>query len=275
MYFKAWLDYDGELNESMKKYFSTVLSNYGSNVLSKVERQMYLHAVEEVKTAAKAFIGNKPDEYDFMISDGNLTVIKEQYDEKEDGEWEKGILLYYVPENQMDEEALITEGAYAIKRYYDEEKRLDLWTVRANSGAGILYGTFALIRQAVCEGKIADTGIVAPFHALRMLNHWDNMDGTIERGYSGNSFFFSKNQILITERTTFYARLIASVGINGVVINNVNVKDMATRLISPVYYAKLRELSKIFAGYGIKIFLSLNFSAPMEVGGLSECDALS
>lgn len=275
MYFKAWLNYDGELNENVRDYFQAVFSNYESNVFSKVNRQMYLHAMEEVKAAANSFLGKKPDEYDFIMNEENFTVIEEKYENTEEQKWKRGILLYYVPENQDNEESLSTDGAYEIKQYLDEEKRFDLWTVRASGGRGILYGTYALIRQAICDGKLTDTGVVKPSLALRMLNHWDNLDGSIERGYSGNSFFFSKNQILVDERTAFYARLLASVGINGVVINNVNVKDMATRLISPLYYAKLREMSELFAGYGIQLFMSLNFAAPMELGGLSGCDPLA
>ena len=101
------------------------------------------------------------------------------------------------------------------------------------------------------------------------------MDGSIERGYSGASFFFEKNEILVNERTRDYARLTASVGINAVVINNVNVKDAATWLITDRYLDKVRELSEVFAGYGIRLYMSLNYAAPMELGELDSADPLS
>ena len=94
----------------------------------------------------------------------------------------------------------------------------DSISVEAKSGAGILYAVFDILRTIACEKDISvaysETKIVRPSNPLRMLNHWDNMDGSIERGYSGNSFFYVNNEIVIDERTRDYARLIASVGIN-------------------------------------------------------------
>ena len=106
-----------------------------------------------------------------------------------------------------------------------------------------------------------------------MLNHWDNMDGSIERGYSGDSFFFKDSEILIdVPRLTAYARMLASVGINGITINNVNVKDAASWLITDRYFGALQEYLKIFTPYGVKLYLSINFAAPMELGGMDSAD---
>lgn len=147
--------------------------------------------------------------------------------------------------------------------------------IAASTDCGWLYGAFELIHQMQMENPLSGMDIKKePVMPLRMLNHWDNMDGSIERGYSGNSFFFEKDEILIDERTVTYARLLASVGINGAVINNVNVKDAATWLITDRYFDKLRRLSEIFAGYGIKLFLSLNYAAPVELGQLDSADPL-
>lgn len=148
--------------------------------------------------------------------------------------------------------------------------------IAASTDRGWLYGAFELIHQMQMENPLSGLDVrKEPVMPLRMLNHWDNMDGSIERGYSGNSFFFEKDEILIDERTVTYARLLASVGINGAVINNVNVKDAATWLITDRYFDKLRSLSEIFAGYGIKLFLSLNYAAPVELGQLDSADPLS
>lgn len=148
--------------------------------------------------------------------------------------------------------------------------------VEGFTSVGILYGVFSLLRKIqfnipidqILERKIPD-------NPLRMLNHWDNMDGTIERGYSGRSFFFEDEKIIINNRTIKYARLLASVGINGTVINNVNVKDSATALIDKKYRQSLIELSEIFYSYGIKLYLSVNFAAPMEPGNLHSADPLN
>lgn len=147
--------------------------------------------------------------------------------------------------------------------------------VEASDENGILYGCFELIRQLSLGTQTQELSIEkSPAIPLRMLNHWDNMDGSIERGYSGNSFFFEENEILVDDRIRTYARLLASVGINGTVINNVNVKDAATDLITDRYFEKLRILSEILAEYGIRLFLSLNYAAPMEISGLPGADPL-
>ena len=137
--------------------------------------------------------------------------------------------------------------------------------IEAATSAAIIYGTFRLLALIRTECLKEDTDIVeVPDNPIRMLDHWDNMDGSIERGYSGNSFFFDKDDIIIDERTRDYARLIASVGINAVAINNVNVKNAATDLVNDRFIDKVAKLTDIFACYGIKMFLSLNYAMPIE-----------
>ena len=141
---------------------------------------------------------------------------------------------------------------------------------------GILYGVFDAIRTEIIEDRLAPCDkTVIPDNPLRMMNHWDNMDNSIERGYSGESFFFEDNEVVVNERTREYARLCASVGINAAVINNVNVKNAATYLITPRYENRLKEMSEVFAEYGVKLYLSLNFAAPMELAGLPVSDPLN
>jgi len=145
----------------------------------------------------------------------------------------------------------------------------------ASDEKGVLYGAFHILRMIAMEGTLADLDIICePDNPLRMFNHWDNMDNSIERGYSGKSFFFENGEIIISERIRDYARLVASIGINGVVINNVNVKDDATWLITDRYFAKVAELSEIFADYGVRLFLSLNYAAPLELSDLTSADPL-
>lgn len=176
------------------------------------------------------------------------------------------IAVVFTVEAGLDAE---TTGAYSIS--YDDGHRLI--TVSANDGSGILYGAFRLIfKLKICSEISALAEKASPASPMRMLNHWDNMDGSIERGYSGRSFFFNNDKVLVDDRTVAYARMVASVGINAVVINNVNVKAAATRLITSEYREEIKQLVKIFADYGIKLYLSLNFAAPIELGGLETCD---
>lgn len=149
--------------------------------------------------------------------------------------------------------------------------------IEGGSAVGVLYGAFALLRaaqMAQCpwqELKVAEEK--APSNRMRMLNHWDNLDGSIERGYSGNSFFFKDDVVLVDEaRLTDYARMLASVGLNAIAINNVNVKQAATWLITDRYYEPLRRYLQIFSAYGVKIYLCVNFAAPMDLGGMDTCD---
>ena len=150
--------------------------------------------------------------------------------------------------------------------------------ITSASSTGILYGVFNFLRTIACEKDVQkefpSEKKFCPSNPLRMLNHWDNMDGSIERGYSGRSFFYVNNEIVIDDRTVFYARLIASVGINAVVINNVNVKQAASYMITDRYFAKLAELGEIFAGYGIGLYLSLNYASTIEIGGMDSADPL-
>ncbi|MBR1392857.1 MAG: alpha-glucuronidase [Ruminococcus sp.] len=147
--------------------------------------------------------------------------------------------------------------------------------VYGGSENGLLYGVFAYIREIIANGGFTRLSRrVRPAVPLRMLDHWDNADGSIERGYSGSSFFFKDGELLVGDRTVQYARLLASVGINAAAINNVNVRGKAVRLITGEYIPKLAALAEVFSKYGIKLFLSVDFSAPMSVGGLPSADPL-
>ena len=148
--------------------------------------------------------------------------------------------------------------------------------LEASDENGILYGVFSLLRQLRLQNcrfqELNWAETAAPSNPMRMLNHWDNPDGSIERGYSGKSFFFENNEIILSDRLKAYARLAASVGINAAVINNVNAGGAATQLISDRYYAKLRVIHDVFAAYGIRLYLSVNFASPIELGGLASAD---
>ena len=148
-------------------------------------------------------------------------------------------------------------------------------TLIAGEETGVLYGVFHLLRLIATEKSLQGVDEKkSPSQPLRMMNHWDNMDGSIERGYSGLSFYYKNDVFFINERTRDFARFMASIGINGIVINNVNVKDAATYLITERYFDKVAQLCELFAEYGIKMYLSLNFAAPLELGGPQSADPL-
>lgn len=165
---------------------------------------------------------------------------------------------------------LKNEG-YIIKTDADNK----LITIIAKDVNGALYGTFALLRKIQCGTDFRDISLmINPDMPVRMINHWDNMWGDIERGYSGNSFFFDKNEIIIDDRIKAYVRLMASIGINAITINNVNVHKVESYLITDKFLEQMKQYSDIFNEYGIKLFLSINFAAPMEIDGFEACDPL-
>jgi alpha-glucuronidase len=145
--------------------------------------------------------------------------------------------------------------------------------VTANTDRGVLYGSFALLRHLQTGGSLDRIDLTSsPRVKLRVLNHWDNLDGVVERGYAGVSLWdWWTLPDFRDPRYTDYARANASLGINGTVLNNVNAK--ADSLTAP-YIAKAAALADVFRPYGIKVYLSARFSAPIEIGGLKTADPL-
>ncbi len=146
--------------------------------------------------------------------------------------------------------------------------------IAANTDVGVLYGTFHLLRLIQThipldsDFTITDT----PKVQHRILNHWDNLDRTVERGYAGFSLW--KWHLLpgyIDPRYIDYARANASIGINGTVLTNVNANAL---VLTPMYLEKVKALADVFRPYGLKVYLTARFSAPIEIGGLQTADPL-
>ncbi len=146
--------------------------------------------------------------------------------------------------------------------------------IAAEDHVGCLYGSFALLRalgQGQPLGEIRLTE--APAMPLRMLNHWDNPDGTVERGYAGRSIIdWWHLPEKLDPRLIDYARANASIGINAIAVNNVNARAF---MLEPRYIAKLARLADAWRPYGIRVFLSARFSAPKDIGGLATADPLA
>jgi alpha-glucuronidase len=145
--------------------------------------------------------------------------------------------------------------------------------VAANRDVGALYGSFALLRRLQTLGTLSNLSLVsAPKVEYRMLDHWDNLNGSIERGYAGRSLWeWSKLPDTLSIRYRDYARANASIGINAVSLTNVNAN---AQVLTPEYLAKVAALANAFRPYGIKVFLTARYSAPIEIGGLKTADPL-
>jgi alpha-glucuronidase len=143
----------------------------------------------------------------------------------------------------------------------------------AQKDAGLLYGSFELFRL-IQEGKPIDNLNLTetPSYQRRILNHWDNLDGTVERGYAGHSIWkWDELPGKLSSRYETYARANASIGINGTVLNNVNAKP---EILNKEYLSKVKLLADFFRPYGIRVYLSVNFSSPKNLGGLPTSDPL-
>jgi len=149
----------------------------------------------------------------------------------------------------------------------DEGYRIEGTTIKASSELGLMYGAYAMLR--------GEKGTSVPYFKLRILNHWDNLDGSIERGYAGRSIFWDledpqtrrnsgqwKPKPINAQLIKEYARANASIGINGTVLNNVNASPM---MLSTIYINKVKEFADILRPYGIKVYLSVNFGSPMTI----------
>lgn len=144
--------------------------------------------------------------------------------------------------------------------------------VKAKTGKGLLYGAYHLLRLQACSYPLPPLTVENPVCSLRLLNHWDNLDGTIERGYAGHTLWqWADLPGKLSDRYTEYARANASIGINGTVLNNVNASP---QILSTDYLQKVKALADVFRPYGIKIYLSVNFASPMALGGLPTADPL-
>jgi alpha-glucuronidase len=145
--------------------------------------------------------------------------------------------------------------------------------ITANSDIGVLYGTFHFIRLLQTEQSVENIAITsAPAIQHRLLNHWDNLDRTVERGYAGFSLWdWHRLPGYIDQRYIDYARANASIGINGTVLTNVNAN---AQVLTEPYLKKVAALANVFRPYGIKVYLTARFSAPVEIGGLSTADPL-
>ena len=151
--------------------------------------------------------------------------------------------------------------------------KIQAQSVHAATDLGILYGVYELLRRQRTGQALSV--LSNPTYQNRILNHWDNLDGSIERGYAGQSIFWRDKDLSVTETDKRiwkeYARANASIGINGSVLNNVNASP---KMLSSDNLKRLKAIADVLRPYGIKTYLSVNFSSPARLGGLKTSDPL-
>ena len=162
------------------------------------------------------------------------------------------------------------EGYIIVNTKFRNKKVI---VIAANNDAGVLYGIFHFLRLLQTNQPITGLSVTSsPKTKVRLMNHWDNLDRSVERGYSGLSLWnWESLPDILDERYTDYARANASVGINGTVLTNVNANAL---ILTKEYLVKVAALANLFRPYGIKVYLTARFSAPVEIGKLKTADPL-
>ncbi|NSB12523.1 alpha-glucuronidase family glycosyl hydrolase [Clostridium beijerinckii] len=272
----CWLSYREIKNSNYKEYLENVVISYRSQIVE--------YALCELK---KAF-----EQIHDINEQQKIYEREEVYGDK------------YIKLEKSDDERLAIEG-YKIKHDIISQKKHRI-TISAKGDNGILYGVFALLRLFEQNKEIEKIEVIDnPKNVIRLINNWDNIDGTVERGFAGRSILFEscRNKDIMKEvmdviggitatnetlrkafnddykeagdlgRINDYARLLSSIGINGVVINNTNVHREETYFIDDKINI-VKVISDILGRWGIKTYISINFAAPITIGDLKTSDPL-
>ncbi len=178
--------------------------------------------------------------------------------------WRQGTTIVLAESNLP-----MSDESYCIREFDDNI------TIMARTDVGFLYGAYDLLRRQALGGKLGHipTEIQAPKYKVRILNHWDNLNGTIERGFAGRSIFWNTEIISVKSTTILkeYGRANASIGINGTVLNNVNASP---QMLNEENILKAKYIADILRPYGMQVYLAVNFASPKVLGGLPTADPL-
>ncbi|MDT0643546.1 alpha-glucuronidase family glycosyl hydrolase [Zunongwangia sp. F363] len=254
---RMWLRYETvkniELLEQYKSRFASVVLNDNSGTMSAIKKELKI-GLKGLLSIAPQFRRTIDRDGAILISTPESPALKTSL---------KKVLI-------KELKSVGNEGFILQKRSVNG---YDTTIISANTDIGLLYGTFHLLRLMQTGKSLSRLNIKEfPEVQLRVANHWDNIDRSVERGYAGLSLWDWKTLPNYKDpRYTDYARLSSSVGINGVVINNVNAN---AEFITSRYLDRIATLANIFRPYGIKIYLSINFNSPQLLGNLNTADPL-
>lgn len=253
--YRLWLRYDRIANTSLLQQYRNSISGIylpGSSPTLKVAKAELLLALpgllDKKITDANA-IGDKQIVAGTAAS---LKLIRDHF--------------------RSDDLGKLGEEGFIIRTIKTNNKNIIV--IAANADSGILYGVFHFLRLIRTQRPIQKLSVInIPQTKIRILNHWDNMDRTVERGYAGFSIWnWHTLPDYIDQRYTDYARANASIGINGTVLTNVNANAL---VLTGPYLQKVKALADLFRAYGIRVYLTARFSAPIEIGNLKTADPLN
>lgn len=248
--YNLWLNYkpigDASVANDYRKQLITLHTPYHNETVA--------IAQEELKRATKALLSQeiKPSQ---TIENHSVVLLKTA-----------DFAQYDLAPQDFDR-----PDAFAIERKSLQAKSVIL--ISSPTDIGLLYGSYKLIQALGIQAALAHVDIhESPKIERRILNHWDNLDRTVERGYAGFSLWdWQRLPKYIDTRYIDYARANAAIGINGTVLTNVNSNAL---ILTKEWLAKVKALADTFRPYGIRVYLTARFSAPIEIGKLKTADPL-
>ncbi|MBA4137180.1 MAG: alpha-glucuronidase [Opitutus sp.] len=253
--YRLWLRYDRIADDALRARYAASISEI---VVPENPSPLVASARDELVAGLRGLLGVKVPVVSRATRDGALVLGTP------DDPW-----IYSVV-RESDQRAAGVEG-YLLRRLAHDGGHRTL--IVANRPAGVLYGAFAFLRHLQRQQPLEGLDLLsAPKIERRLLNHWDNLDRTIERGYAGFSlweWFYLPD--IRSPRYRDYARACASLGLNGTVLTNVNAN---AQILTRPYLEKVAALAEEFRPWGLRVYLTARFSAPMEIGGLKTADPL-
>lgn len=251
--YKLWMQYN-------KVQDQTLLLEYNTNINGIValgDSKIIQAATKELEIGLLGLLGKSISNQKINNSKNSVLIGSEKALKKE------------ALEQVKKELSSINNEGFVIKTIvWQGEKQI---LITAKTDVGVLYGVYNFLRLLQTNQNITNLNFVdSPKINIRILNHWDNLNETVERGYAGSSIWnWQKLPDFIDQRHIDYARANASIGINGTVLNNVNANAL---ILTPQYLEKVTALANTFRPYGIKVYLTARFSAPIEIGKLKTAD---
>ncbi len=253
--YRLWLRYDPIADPALRAAYTGVISEI---VIPENAPPVVASARDELVTGFRGLLGVEVPIVTQATRDNALILATPR------DPWIAAII------SEADLREAGVEG-YIVRRIAHEGGHRTL--IVANRPQGLLYGAFALLRHLQLGQPVEGLNIIsAPKIQRRLLNHWDDMNRHVERGYAGFSlweWFYLPD--IRSPRYRDYARAIASVGLNGTVINNVNAN---AQILTAPFLEKVAALAQEFRPWGIRLYLTARFSAPIEIGGLKTADPL-
>ena len=251
--YRLWLKYDLISNQKLINDYKQSIKE----IVIEGKSPVIKAARHELQIGLKGLLGLKVPEVNKINEDGTLII----------GKYKDSQLLFKIDLKDKLEQ-VGTEGYLIFNTEINNKKII---VITANEDIGLLYGTFHFLRLLQTSRDIEHLDIVSfPRIKLRILDHWDNLNGSVGRGYAGCSIWnWHTLPVFIKQRYTDYARANASIGINGAVLNNVNADPL---ILTYRYLLKVAALADVFRPYGIKVYVSANFDAPLKLGGLNTAD---